>query len=142
MNGDFFSDIERLRLPIEQMAPLAATTAPKKPPVKSRVNGEFLKGPIPLAWLTIAAGLRGKASLAVGLAIWFEAGRKKSGTITLTTAILNRFKVNRKAKYRALDALEAAGLIVVERRPRKNPVVSIVVDGNGGAHQTNNKLLI
>ncbi|NBO91183.1 MAG: hypothetical protein EBV06_02525 [Planctomycetia bacterium] len=44
----------------------------------------------------------------------------------LTTAILKRFGVNRKAKYRALASLEDAGLIRVHRELRKNPVVTIL----------------
>jgi hypothetical protein len=45
----------------------------------------------------------------------------------LTTAILDRFCVNRKAKYWALAALEQAGLIAVPRQLRKNPVVTILM---------------
>ena len=44
----------------------------------------------------------------------------------LTTAILKRFGVNRKAKYRALKSLEDAGLIRVHRELRKNSVVTIL----------------
>ena len=61
----------------------------------------------------------------------FEAGRRRSKVVTLTTAILNRFHVDRKAKYRALRALEVAGLISVSRQPRKNPVVTILDERHG-----------
>src|SRR5881227_1940435 len=44
-----------------------------------------------LAWLTVACHLGGKAVLAVSLAIWFKAGRRRSRQVTLTTAILGRF---------------------------------------------------
>ncbi|HEV3237401.1 MAG TPA: hypothetical protein VGZ25_10460 [Gemmataceae bacterium] len=93
---------------------------------KPRIKGEFLKGPIPLKWLSGAAGLGGKAPLAVALALCFESGRKRSQVVTLTSAILRRFSVNRKAKYRGLEALEEAGLIRAERRPKKNPIVTIL----------------
>src|SRR5262249_6125014 len=92
----------------------------------SRIKGEFLKGPIPLSWLTPASRLRGKAPLAVAMAIWFESGRRRSLEVRLTSAILRRFSVSRKTKYRALDALSKAGLIRVQREPRRNPVVTIV----------------
>jgi hypothetical protein len=85
-----------------------------------------LKGPIPLAWLSAAVRLRGKAATAVALAIWFEAGRKRSMCIRLTTPILARFCVKRKAKYSGLRALERAGLVRVERVPHQNPEVSIL----------------
>jgi hypothetical protein len=50
----------------------------------------------------------------------------------LTSAILARFGVNRKAKYRALNALEGVKLIAVHRQPRRNPVVT-VLEVDGGA---------
>ena len=93
---------------------------------KKKILGEFLKGPIPLLWLTAAAQLSGKATIAVGLAIWFESGRRKSNEVKLTSAILQRFAVKRKSKYSALKSLEDAGLIHVRREPRKNPVVTIL----------------
>ena len=56
----------------------------------------------------------------------FEVGRRRSPEITLTTAILQRFGVGRKAKYRALKHLQSAGLIAVHQKPRRNPVVTIL----------------
>lgn len=87
---------------------------------------------MPLPWLSAAAKLRGKAPLAVALAVWFEAGRRRSNKVRLTTAILNHLSVNRKAKYTALTALEMAGLIRVYRKPRKNPIIRIT-DPPGGS---------
>jgi len=91
--------------------------------------GEFLKGPIPLGWLSEAAKLS-KSSLAVSLALWFHSGRRKSYTVVLTTKICERFSINRKAKYRALKDLEKVGLISVQRNLRKNPTVTILLDYN------------
>ena len=110
----------RFRLPDRQVFPERKTAFKgRKTSSRTRVKGEFLKGPIPLAWLSTAAKLSGKASLAVALAIWFEAGRHRSQEIVLTTAILRRFGVNRKGKYRGLQLLERACLISVVRSPRK-----------------------
>ncbi len=121
-------DLNRLRLPIEQVFTRSEShVAGIKPSFHApKVRGEFLKGPIPLSWLGTAAKLPGKAPLAVALAIMFEVGRRRSSTITLTTAILERFGVNRKSKYRALQRLEKAGLISVARRPHKNPLVAVL----------------
>jgi hypothetical protein len=76
-------------------------------------------------WLGRAAKLPGK-TLATALAIMFESGRRRSKEITLTTAILQRFGVGRKAKHRALKHLQSAGLIDVHQAPRRNPVVAIL----------------
>jgi hypothetical protein len=123
-----FPDLDRLRLPDEQM--LRQTTAnPEGKRISSKarkVLGEFVKGPIPLDWIGRAARLAGKAPLATALAIMFEVGRRRSPEITLTTAILQRFGVNRKAKYRALKHLRDAGLIAVHQEPRRNPVVTVI----------------
>lgn len=85
----------------------------------------FLKGPIPLWWLAAAARLPGKA-LAVGIAIWYRAGRAKSDTVGGSWRLWAELGVDRSAMYRALRQLEAAGLIVVERSNGKNPVITLV----------------
>ncbi|MBN8625975.1 MAG: hypothetical protein J0M17_10835 [Planctomycetes bacterium] len=122
-----FPDIERLRLtgcrPTTQ-SPVNSTRIKISSPA-GKVQGEFLKGPIRLDWLGRAAGLPGK-SLAVAIAIMFEVGRRRSQQIKLTTAILDRFHVGRKAKYQALKQLEGANLVSVVRRPRKNPLVTVL----------------
>lgn len=40
--------------------------------------------------------------------------------------VIERFGIDRKAKYRGLSALEKAGLVRVHRQPRQNPVVTIL----------------
>jgi hypothetical protein len=107
---DFFDDLDRLRLP---PMPLKTRSNVNKKGFRSsskpRIKGRFLKGPIPLKWLSGAACLGGKAPLAVTLALCFESGRKRSQVVTLTSAVLRRFRVNRKAKYRGLEALRKQG---------------------------------
>jgi hypothetical protein len=116
-------DADQQRIPPEQVAEWRKKAAGRKRPSRPRLG--FLKGPIPLSWLTPASCLPGKA-LAVGLALWFERGRKRYRSVTLTTPILARFGVNRKAAYRALQRLEEAALVTVARRAGKNPVVTIL----------------
>lgn len=125
---DAFTDLNRFRLPPTQMEVRCETKRFVKPtPVKTKqIKGEFLKGPIPLGWLAAAAKLSGKAPLAVTLALWFQAGRRRSKEVQLTTAVIERFGIDRKAKYRGLSALEKAGLVLVHRLPRRNPVVTIL----------------
>jgi hypothetical protein len=86
-----------------------------------------LRGPIPLAWLTAAAKLPGKAPLAVALAIRFEEGRRgKAGSIKVTNPLVAKLGVSRKSKYAALQALQKAGLIAVDQEPRKAPTVTVL----------------
>lgn len=116
---------DELRMPLATVAELAAKNGDRKRPPRHRPDGEFLKGPIPLAWLTPAARLSGR-TLAAALALWFQSGRTNRRRVSLTGPILDRFGVGRKALYRALQALETAGLVTVERRQGKNPTVTIL----------------
>lgn len=75
-------------------------------------------------WIVKASRLRSKA-LAVGLAIWFEAGRRNRSEVKLGQFALRRFGFERRAVYRALKALESAGLVSVERHRGRHPVVTI-----------------
>lgn len=86
---------------------------------------KFIKGPIPLEWITRANALPGKAG-AVGLALWFLVGVQKSRTIKLTGEVERIAACDRKTVYPALAALETAGLITVERKSGARAVATIV----------------
>lgn len=87
-------------------------------------QAKFIKGPIPLAWIEVAAKLPGKV-LHVALAIRYLAGMNKLNPFRLSSSTLMVFGVSRQAAYRGLKALEMAGLITVERHPGKNPVITV-----------------
>ena len=87
--------------------------------------GQFLKGPISMPWLEKAARLPGRA-LHVALAVRHQSALKRSSTVTLPNKQLVEFGVDRDTKRRGLAALEAAGLLIVERKPGRNPIVTIV----------------
>ena len=99
-------------------------SASKKPP-RHRPGQEFLRGPIPLAWLRAATVLPGKA-LAVGLVLWFKAGITKRREVKMTTKLLHKFGLSRYAGYRSLVALEKAGLVTTDRRQGRCPRVTIL----------------
>ena len=71
---------------------------------------KFIKGPIPLDWISRANALPGKAG-AVGLALWFLAGVQGSRTVKLTGEVERIAGCGRKAVYVALRALELYGLV-------------------------------
>lgn len=87
-------------------------------------RAEFLKGPIPLDWLSQAGSLP-CAALRVGLVLWFEVGRRRSTTIRLGPGLLGKLNIPRTTGQRGLKALEAAGLVTVERHTGRCPTVSI-----------------
>lgn len=88
-------------------------------------NEKFLKGPIPLNWVSKAVQLSGSA-WPVGTAIWYLVGLTQSPTVKLTQATLNLFGISRYSKYRALDELETAGLICVISKRGKNPLITVL----------------
>ena len=116
-------DLNRLKL--RSSSPLHAGLARNQ--MRSATRGQkFLRGPIPLEWLSAAARLPGKA-LHTGLAIWLEAGFRESHTVPLSNVAGDKFGLDRNSKYRALQWLEQAGLIQVERKLGRAPVVTIVL---------------
>jgi len=114
-------DFERLKLPqIVLNVPKAQLTESAK-----RHSHLFLRGPIPLTWITIAANLPGKA-LHVGLLCWFLAGIRRARRVPLTPSKLFAFGLNRYSAYRGIAALERAHLVAVERHRGRSPIVTLL----------------
>lgn len=91
----------------------------------SRCAGRYLKGPVPWPWIVAAAALPGKA-LIIGLCLWRLAGATKNRTVVLGNVDLAPFSIDRAAKWRALVALEGAGLVTVARQPNRFPSVTLL----------------
>ncbi len=87
--------IELARLRISSRAAKAAAERLPRP----QAGRHYLKGPIPLDWLSGAARLPGK-SLHVGIALWFMGGMQKSRVVPLSNIAGLRFGLDRNAKYR------------------------------------------
>jgi hypothetical protein len=85
----------------------------------------FLRGPIPLEWLGVAAQLPGK-TLNVAIALWWRHGMANGKPFKLTRKALKTLNVERDAASAGLTRLEQAGLIQVERKPGQRPVISIL----------------
>jgi hypothetical protein len=92
--------------------------------VPPRHRGQFIP-PIPAEWFKAALRLPGEA-LAVGAIIRFEAAKRHSKQVKFTGQMTEGFGVHRLARMRALNALEAAGLIRMERRRGRSPEITII----------------
>lgn len=91
-----------------------------------RSTDRFLQlSQVPLDWLQMASRLPGKA-LEVGLAIWALAIAVKTKTVMVTPTSVQGFGVDAGAKSRALSALAKAGLLTVESRKGRFPIVTLV----------------
>jgi hypothetical protein len=114
-------DLDQFRLP---SAPPGGVE-PQKPP-RHRKGEQFLKGPIPLAWLQAAARQPGAAVL-VGLELWFWAGIKKSRDVSISLSHLRIAPgTSRSSAGRGLRALEQARLVLVQRDPGRKPRVTLL----------------
>lgn len=110
-------DLPTKRLQFDAVTKTLAT-APKRAP--------FLRGPIPLEWLGVAASLPGK-TLNVAIALWWRHGMAKGQPFKLTRTALKAMNVERDAESAGLKRLEQAGLIRVERKPGRRPTILILM---------------
>jgi len=85
----------------------------------------FLKGPVPMPWLSMAAKLPGK-TLNIAIALWWLHGMSNGKPFKLRSRALELLRVSRDATYAGLARLEQARLIAVERKPGQSPIVSIL----------------
>ena len=101
----------------------SAPTGKRKSPIKD----PFLRGPIPMEWLSSASALC-KSALLVGLALWFLRGvMGKQCPVKFTSAARRSMRLTREQSRRGIPALEAAGLLRVVKGGRgRCPVVEIL----------------
>lgn len=88
-------------------------------------TAQFIKGPLPLEWMSRAGCLPGK-TLQVALVLWYISGLKKTKTFPLGTKALATMGVSRDAKYEALARLSDAGLVSITQHPGRTPVVTLL----------------
>jgi hypothetical protein len=95
------------------------------PPVKRKPQVEpFVK--VPLWWATAASKATRDRGMLVCIELLRASWKAKSLTFSLPNGRLKRAGVSRKIKSRVLRDLERARLIVVERRPRKTPIITLI----------------
>ena len=92
---------------------------------RPRRGERFLKGPIPMSWLGIAARQPGKA-LHVAIMLWHLAGIQRGGRVSLSLSRMDVLGIKRTSASRGLKALETAGLVSVVRHPGRRPQVTIL----------------
>jgi hypothetical protein len=116
---------------IEQAGMVRVTRKAGKNPlvtVRAGPGGWYVRGPIPLSWLTRACALPGQRVLAVSLALWYVQGlRSKNHDLEVTADTWELFGVDAAARCRALKALTNAGLVRVEDLPGRRRHFGLVV---------------
>jgi DNA-binding transcriptional ArsR family regulator len=117
-------DPSYLRLKQSAEVGLPVSTRPGRRP--KPVRGNFIAGPVDVAWVCEASHMGVKALL-VGLALWHIRGLKKTDTFIVSNLRVGEWGIKPDAKSRALRALEKAGLVTIARRGKRSPQVTLVV---------------
>ena len=104
---------------------------------KSRQYREYIRGPLPLKWFQRVSNISRTAGV-VGLIIWRIAYQRKlwghdsqkrtSGHIKVTNQTCKKWGVCGNSKNTALRLMEEAGLIRLDRKRGRSPVVQIIDD--------------
>jgi hypothetical protein len=89
-----------------------------------RVGGEFIK--FPRMWMERLRASRSLATYKVALCLLFRNWKARGRPFPLTNTVLSEERVSWQAKWRALRELEELGLIRVEERPNRSPLVTVL----------------
>ncbi len=89
-------------------------------------EAQFIKGPLPLGWLAPAAKAGHPLALPVLLALKYKTDILRQPWVKPPAAVLRLFGVDKDARSRAITALERAGLIEVQRRRGRPPLVRLL----------------
>tara|TARA_B100000315_G_scaffold258324_1_gene310036 strand:+ start:2230 stop:2598 length:369 start_codon:yes stop_codon:yes gene_type:complete len=102
---------------------------------KSRQYKEYVRGPLPLKWFQRASTISRTAGV-VGLIIWriayqkrlwgHDSQRRTSGSIKVTNQNCMKWGVCGNSKNTALSLMEEAGLIRLDTKRGRSPVVQII----------------
>lgn len=127
-DDDPFDNIENLRIDLGDPN-LKPKTAGRSKPGK-KWQRQFVR--VPWLWIDrLKASNRG-STYRLALLLLYEHWRTGGRPVRLSNVMLAGDGVARRSKWRALRELEKLGLVKVERRPRKAPVVTLSVGpGNG-----------
>lgn len=116
-------DPEDFRLSPEEIAEMKESLGKSPAPRRQKHGLGFYQ--FPKAVLVAIYRANYVPALAVAMAVyegWFR-DFKHRNPVKLTSALLAEFKISRDQKWRALNILERSGQFLVERFPRRNPLV-------------------
>ena len=94
-------------------------------PIKRKKVEPFVK--VPLWWIAAAARHTRSPATLIMVELLRTSWKAKNLTFPLPNGRLEKLGVSREIKRRVLRDLERGGLIKVERRSRKTPIVTLVL---------------
>jgi hypothetical protein len=96
-----------------------------EPPKMRRRRQQFVK--VPWTWVERLAKARHASTLQVAHCVLYLHWHGGSDQFPLANGMLPEHGIDRWRKWRGLRELEELGLIAVERRGRKSPLITIIV---------------
>ena len=94
---------------------------------QARRGRAFIRGPIPFRVVeAIRKAEKGGSAWVVALALRYKADVTRQAWIKPPATLLERWGVDKDARARALAALERAGLVEVQRRKGRPPLVHVL----------------
>jgi len=103
--------------------------------LKSRQYRQYIRGPLPLKWFQKASTISRTAGV-VGLIIWgiayqsklwgYDSQRRTSGSIKVTNQTCMKWGICGNSKNTALRMMEEAGLIRLDLKRGRSPIVQII----------------
>jgi hypothetical protein len=87
---------------------------------------EFIRGPIPLAWLDGVLKLPGRFPLMVAPALAYQSGLEGSARVRFNNKLTGRFDVAPGSASRILELMQIAGLMRIHRPPGRCREVEIL----------------
>jgi hypothetical protein len=92
---------------------------------KKQKGERFVK--FPLIWVERLVVARHIATYRVALHALHQHWRNRGQSFTLSNRSMGAEGVERRAKWRALRELEHLGLIMIERRKRRSPMITVLL---------------
>jgi hypothetical protein len=118
MTEDPYADLKQHRLTPEMLAKLAVV--PRK--IQKR-RQQFVM--VPWGWIERLAKTASANTYRVALHLLHQHWKNNSRPFLLPNGLLVMEGVTRFAKWRALAELEELGLVLVEKRPRRSPKITV-----------------
>ena len=106
---------------------LRLVDTPTAPPKLRR--GLFVR--VPLEWVHRLAGARYAATTTLALHLLHRTFQEHRQTIRVANGLLALKGISRGQKWRALAELQAMGLVEIEHRERKSPIITLLYPEEG-----------
>ena len=120
MDEDPYADLKQHRATPEMLARLAVV-----PRRSQNWRQQFVQ--VPGVWVERLAKARHIATYRIALHVLYRHWKTSGEPFTLSNGMVAMEGVGRRAKWRALQEMEQLGLITIERRKRKTPRITVLV---------------